>query len=202
MRFTLGNALFIVLLLATALWFLYGHSQDKIEWSAGLMAIVALAGMFAKKPLSDAFGLGKTNSNHDTKLFEKFLTDLPMQPTIQLLKEHNFGDPFNKDSIQPLFDFVRDWSNADHEFKNRKIERDRKKLLAQAKDLADEIVEHTTLVGDGRLLSVFSDSLRAKGEWERPDHVRRSAKILNERAEAFVPVYEAFVRKCRDQIAT
>jgi len=200
MRFTFGNTFFILFLLFTVLWFLYGYSQDKIDWTAGLMAIAALAGIFAKKSLSDASDLGKTNSKHDTKLFEKFLTDLPMQPTIQLLKDHNFENSFNKDSIQPLFDFVYDWSNADHEFKNRKIERDRKKLLAQAQDLADKIIEHTTPVGDGRLLSVFSDSLRAKGE--RPDHVSRSAKILNERAEVFVRVYEAFVRKCRNKIAT
>jgi hypothetical protein len=46
---------------------------------------------------------------------------------------------------------------------------------------------------------VFTDSLRAAGL--RPDWVKQEARVLNEQAGQFVPIYERFMRQCRDRLA-
>lgn len=198
MRFTAANVLALALLLGAWSWLLYGYIEDEISWSAALAVLAALAGLFGKEHVQRAFGWGREHSKHDRDLFEKFSQDLPMQPTIQLLKEHNFGDAFEKAEIEPLHHFAYYWAGVDHEFNNRSLERSRKKLHANAVALSQEFARATVPIADGSLLSVFPDYLRAAGP--RPDHVIRDAEILNQQSEKFVTEYEKFVRKCRRKL--
>ncbi|MDQ0589887.1 hypothetical protein QFZ47_003996 [Variovorax paradoxus] len=71
-------------------------------------------------------------------------------------------------------------------------------LYKAAAELSDHLVEKTVPVGNGTFASVFPDSLRALGP--RPDWVREEARVLNEQAHLFVPLYEQFVLRCRDKL--
>lgn len=57
----------------------------------------------------------------------------------------------------------------------------------------------TVPIGDGDFASVYSDHLRAAGP--RPDWVKQEARVLNEQASQFVPIYERFMRQCRERLA-
>lgn len=54
------------------------------------------------------------------------------------------------------------------------------------------------LLGNGDFASMYSDSLRAQGP--RPAWVIEEARVLNEQAHLFVPIYEKFMRQCRDKL--
>jgi hypothetical protein len=64
--------------------------------------------------------------------------------------------------------------------------------------MATHVVEKTVPIGNGDYASVYSDTLRAAGP--RPDWVREEARVLNEQANVFVPIYERFLRLCREKL--
>lgn len=137
--------------------------------------------------------------SHDQKLFEEFQKVLPFAPAIELLQKHDFGGPFRRSAIQPLFDFVETWDSVEKEFKDREIEQRRVALYKAALEMSTELVEKTVPIGNQQFASVLSDALRAQGG-PRPDWVQEEARVLNNAATKFVPVYEKFVRYCRDKL--
>lgn len=198
MRASVSNVLSLALVLLAWSWLLTSYLNEHLGWSQILAFIGALATIFGKEPVKEVLGWGRAESQHDKDLFDAFIQDLPVRPTIQLLKEHDFGDTFHEDEIQPLFDFCSVWEGVDYEFTNRKLEKRRESLYRSALELAREFARATVPVAGGPLRSVFPDNLRAQGG--RPDHVIEDAKLLNRKANAFVPIYESFVRLCRRKL--
>lgn len=134
--------------------------------------------------------------SHDQRLYEKFLTALPFDPAIRLLRDHDFGGPFPRSAIKPFYGFVETWDQPEFEFIDKNLQEALARLHKAALNLANHLTAKTVPVGRDMLYaSVFSDSLRAQGP--RPEWVREDARILNKNASAFVPIYEEFVRFCR-----
>lgn len=133
---------------------------------------------------------------HDLVLFEKFQKDLPFDPTIRLLREADFGTDYRAECLHPLNRFVEVWDDPNYEFVDASLEEVRSLLFATAEalafDFARETVPHDA-----------NDGWRTVYPWRerggpRPDHVRESARVLNEAARSFVPLYEKFVRLARE----
>lgn len=139
-------------------------------------------------------------SPHDKTLFGAFLKELPAYPTIEMLRDHDFGNSFPRSSLQPLLSFAESWNNVEHEFVDDVLETERRALFEQANRLAWLFAELTVPIGDMKLASVYSDSLRAEGG-PRPQFVIDDAKKLNEAARDFVPAYDRFVRRCRQALS-
>lgn len=137
---------------------------------------------------------------HDQILFERFKKELPFEPSIRLLREQDFGGAFKRMAIQPFFRFVEEWDTPEHEFVDAELNDALQRFYGEACIMADCIVERTVPIGSFDLLSVFSDQQRAMGE--RPPHVIREAKEMNQAAAKFVPKYEAFLRLCRSKLAS
>ncbi|WP_026602751.1 hypothetical protein [Methylomonas sp. 11b] len=194
MRLSLENVVLVLTLLLTEAWFLNGYFSNQPEFEPAIAFLVAFATIFAKDKIKEKLGLGNNTTSHDLQLFEEFQRALPIEPTIRLLKEADFGDSFPKSHIQPLFYFVETWDSVDKEFLNKKLEKKRKSLYAKAKELAGEFAKHTVPVGAGDFASVFPDNLRGG---QRPEHVVSSAKVLNEKSTKFIPMYESFIRACK-----
>jgi hypothetical protein len=201
MRLTFENVLALGGLLLTEAWFLNGYFVGKPEFEPFIAFATALGVIFAKEPLKAKFGVGDHIRGHDQELFEEFQRVLPVEPTIRLLKEQNFGDSFSGDAIQPLINFVDCWDTVDREFLNRALEKKRKVLYEEASALSSAFALRTAPVGKGHayILSVFSDSDRASG-LPRPPSVLEDARVLNAMASEFVPKYEAFVRTCKAKL--
>jgi hypothetical protein len=145
------------------------------------------------KPAEQSTGPGP-----DRLLFESLIATLPFEPTVRLLRDHDFGAPFLIDEIRPLYSFYETWDQPEKEFIDKELRADLAILYRSAATLSNHITEKTVPIGAGRFASVYSDSLRADGP--RPDWVLEEAKVLNEQASLFVPIYVEFVRKCRERL--
>lgn len=136
--------------------------------------------------------------SHDQRLFKDFQTIFPYDPCVRLLDQHDFGGPFVKAAIQPLYDFYGTWNQPEKEFLDKELKAALEGLFRAAETLANHLVEKTVPVGNQTFCSVFSDNQRAEGP--RPPHVIEDASILNEEATKFVPVYNSFVRLCKQKL--
>jgi len=194
MRFTIENIIVVLSLVLFEAWFLSGYFSGNPEFEPAIGFFVALGALFTKDKIKDKLGFSGEANSHDLALFEEFQQVFPVEPTLHLLKETDFGNSFPKESIQPLYRFVESWDAVDKEFLNKKLEKERKSLYSAAKDLALEFAKHTVPVGGGDYISVFPDNLRGGS---RPDHVLVSAKILNKKSNEFTPKYESFIRTCK-----
>lgn len=194
MRFSLENLFLILTLILTEAWFLNGYVTGNPDFEPAIAFLVSLGAIFTKDKIKERLGFSGEVHSHDLELFYEFQRVLPVEPTLRSLKETDFGNAFPKSDIKPLHDFVATWDSVDKEFISKKLEKERKSLYAAAKALALEFAQHTVPVGGGDFLSVFPDNLR---DGPRPEHVLRSAKILNEKSSNFTPKYESFVRICK-----
>jgi len=199
MRLTLENIIAIAALILTEAWFLNGYLNGRPEFEPAIAFIVALGAIFAKDPIKEKFGIGGKTRRHDQALFQELQRALPAEPTLRLLKEHDFGNSFRKQYVEPLYEFVATWDTVEKEFLDGTLEKKRKSLYADARALAYEIAHRTVPLSDREFASVFSDRLRNSGQ-PRPDSVIEDAKVLNDKATQFVPKYEEFVRVCRAKL--
>lgn len=135
---------------------------------------------------------------HDQRLYEQLKATLGFEPAVRLLRDHDFGGPFPRKAIRPLFDFYETWDQPEKEFIDKELQAGLATLYQAASELSNHLAGKTVPVGNGDLLSVFSDNLRAAGP--RPEWVKEEARVLNEQAHLFVPIYEEFMRQCRDKL--
>lgn len=143
---------------------------------------------------------GAQKPTHDERLFQEFQSVFPFEPAVRLLREQDFGASFSKKAIRPLMDFVETWDQPEKEFLDSELQEALKSFYTAAENMAMHVVEKTVPVGNMEYLSVFPDARRAVGP--RPSSVIEDARILNEEASKFVPVYEQFLRLCRRKLAS
>ncbi len=196
MRLTVENIIVVLSLILFEAWFLSGYFSGNPEYEPAIGFLISLGTLFGKEKVKEKLGLGCEKNSHDLALFEEFQRVFPVEPTLRLLKETDFGNSFPKNSIQPLYDFADTWDTVEKEFLNKKLEKERKSLYVAAKELAMEFAKQTVPVSSGDSISVYPDSLRAQGG-PRPQHVLDSAKILNDKSREFTPKYESFIRTCK-----
>ena len=136
--------------------------------------------------------------SHDQRLYDDLRAILGFEPAIRLLRDHDFGGPFHLKAIQPLYEFYETWNSPEKQFIDKELQAGLATLYKAAAKLFGHLVEKTGSVGNGTFASVFSDSLRDLGP--RPDWVKEEARVLNEQAHLFVPLYEQFMLQCRDKL--
>ncbi|WP_039049512.1 hypothetical protein [Comamonas thiooxydans] len=136
--------------------------------------------------------------SHDQRLYAELKSTFGFEPAVRLLRDHDFGGPFLHVSIRPLYNFYETWDQPEKEFIDPELQAGLLELYRAAANLSDHLVGKTVPVGNGGHLSVFSDNLRAAGP--RPQWVIDEARILNEEATKFVPIYEKFMRLCRSKL--
>lgn len=142
-----------------------------------------------------------TPSDHDKALFVEFQRDVAAEPTLRLFKVPDFDSSFRRSDLRPLNTFVESWTTVEKEFRDSRLEAEKKRLRTSAEKLATEIARLTSPVGDGTFSSVYSDGARSSFRVdERPDWVKEQAKTLNALAAPFAVEYEAFVRLCRERL--
>ena len=154
--------------------------------------------MFQHYPQLKPESSAQKEPTHDQRLYEELNATLGFEPAVRLLRDHDFGGPFPRKAIQPLFDFYETWDQPEKEFIDKELQSGLAALYQAARELSNHLVEKTVPVGRGELASVFSDNLRAEGP--RPERVREEARVLNKQATQFVPIYQQFMRQCRDKL--
>ncbi|MBT9491334.1 MAG: hypothetical protein IV107_03080 [Paucibacter sp.] len=135
---------------------------------------------------------------HDQRLYEELKALLAFDLTIRLFRDHDFGGPFSRAAIRPVFEFHDTWDSPEREFIDPELQEGLANLYAAGGRLAEALAMRTVPVGNGDFASVFSDNQRARGP--RPPDVIEDARVLNDEARQFVPVYEHFMRRCREKL--
>lgn len=136
--------------------------------------------------------------SHDQRLFESFQLAFPFEPTVRLLREHDFGDAFSRGDIKPLYRFYEEWDTPEKEFRDSDLQAELAVLHAAASRMSNQLTQRTVPVGGGDSISVYPDRDRASGP--RNAHVLEDARVLNEEARIFVPLYENFLRMCKKEL--
>ncbi len=116
MRATVENIIVVLSLILFEAWFLSGYFSGNPEYEPAIGFLVSLGALLGKDKIKEKFGLSGEKNNHDLALFEGFQQVFPVEPTLRLLKETDFGNSFPKSSIQPLYDFVDTWDTVEKEY--------------------------------------------------------------------------------------
>ena len=132
----------------------------------------------------------KKKSEFDSNLFEKFLDELPSNsPSIRFLAEHDIGTAYKKDELKDLYDFLYTWDNAEHEFKNRKLENLRKEFITKSYAFLGELAMNVWPVKNNPDFY----SMHLSGRQYNKERMERRDE-LNEKAIELYNIHQNIVR--------
>ena len=195
-----GRVVAFVAVLASLIWLV--RPEDgfvfTVQWDRLITFLLAVSAFLGTEGYSGYLAKRKGWNVHpnDQALLRKLLRELEPDGIVAFLREHDFGAPFMRSSVNPVLKFADTWRGADKEFQDSEVEESHKKLVKTAKELAGLIASKTSPTpGDAQ--SVVPE--RLQGE-ERPDWVLRDAKEINEAADCFVEHYDYFVKIARRKI--
>lgn len=84
-------------------------------------------------------------SEHDRNLFSRFLQDFPSQGgSIRFLREHDIGARFEASVLNEIYEFLRQWNDAEHEFNNPEIEDKRRALWSVLNTFIRELGQYAS----------------------------------------------------------
>jgi hypothetical protein len=198
MRQIIENIFAALILVATEAWFLKGYFAGQPEFEPAIAFIAAAGALVLKDAVKARFTPENKSVAHDRALFEELLLDLPHEPTIRFLREHNFGDAFHTNSIYQLAQFLYKSEDVTREMLDKSLETHRKALITLGTALAQRITARASSVKPEGFLSLYSEPMRHSGP--RPNSVLEDAKFLNETASAFVEKYEELVRLYKQRL--
>lgn len=166
------------------------NPSDGSSVAAGIVAIVSVYLSSSEE---------KASVRHDREIFAKFLADFPHNPSIQLLKFHDFGGDYYSSDLQHFFAFVREWDRPELEFLDKRIEKKRRTLYGSAHILHDDFMRETVPNDRNPDMSTVYPWNQRGGQ--RPDWIKQSAATLNAATRKFAPQYDEFVRYARKRLS-
>lgn len=120
---------------------------DGPNWEPLVTSLVLLATYLGQELWSI-----RRNSDHDRALFRMLLKDLPSGgKSMTFLNDHDIGSPFPSEWLSELDRFHESWVDAEHEFDNKKMNRQREKLLKSIKDFRSKLSVNVFSGGNGFL---------------------------------------------------
>lgn len=129
-------------------------------------------------------------SKHDRDLIASLRSELPFDPHIAFLRDHDFGASFALVRVAKLDDFIFQWSDAAHEFDNKALELGRKRLMEAFGKFSATVGQNTWTFESG-LQTVRGAPNEDPEEWER------RAKELNELSSAAANAHQSLEREAR-----
>lgn len=121
---------------------------------------------------------------HDLKLFASFREILPSHsPSVELLRDHDFGNDFSYEQLSPLNTVSREWDNEEHRFHDKALNQ---ALLAFLSGLDDFLREVGQRTAPSLTNSAWQTSKVGAGYDGGQDEIasRKNATVLNELASS------------------
>lgn len=135
----------------------------------------------------------------DLDLFNRFKSAFPSNSaSIQLLKEHDFGNSYHGNSIKHIERFVIEWNNAEHQFLDGAIENKRQELWGCCDVFLNMLAVHTGPIAAGPHFSAIPDKYR--GDWDWPEFVTERVKELNSKASECYTHHQGFIALCKNRL--
>lgn len=136
----------------------------------------------------------------DANLLDRFLNCLPSNSrSVRLLKEHDFGNSFNKGDLAELEEFYYSWNGAEYCFTDAEIDVKRGILYDECALFLSKIGEYTIPVGVSDFISVISESHRGI-DWGLPEYVQDQINELNHLSTIIYKKHQDFISFSRAKI--
>lgn len=134
---------------------------------------------------------------HDVALLAQVQRQLP--PTLQrFLRQHNFGSPFRRDNLNPIYEMNEDWVGARFEFHDQPLQAAFAELRRSSADLGDLVARHIHAMDQNLALG-----------WPKTDldvaqgvqlSTLAAIEAMNAKATEFSAAIDIFERTARDRI--
>ncbi|MDR7019581.1 hypothetical protein [Aeromonas salmonicida] len=130
---------------------------------------------------------------YDANLLDRFLDCIPSSSrSVRLLKEHDFGNSFNKGDLAELEKFYCNWNGAEYYFTDTEIDLKRGLLYDKCSFFLSKIGEYTIPVRASDFISVISESDRGI-DWDLPDYVQGQIDELNRLSTEIYKQHQDFI---------
>jgi hypothetical protein len=134
---------------------------------------------------------------HDVELLGKIRDQLPVGLQ-RFLHEHNFGEPFRREILNPLYEMNEEWRGARFEFQDDALQTAWADVRVRAEALGNLTGKYLfVLDANIALCSPKTDEDRSRGT--QPSTVRAVSE-MNEAASAFACALDTFERIARDRV--
>lgn len=134
---------------------------------------------------------------HDVELLGKVHDQFPVGLQ-RFFHDHNFGEPFRRDILNPLYEMNEDWRGARYEFHDGALQTAWVEVYGRAEALSNLTGKYLfALDANMALCSPKTDEDRRRGT--QPSTVRAVGE-MNEAATAFASALDAFERVARDRV--
>lgn len=184
----------ISLLLAEA-WFI--NSPD---WEPAILFTTLLATLIAQEinSIKDKKTVNHV-TKHDKNLYQKFLKDFPsLNGGIEFIKDFDFGNSFPSEKLDDLYHFYSVWNNAEMEFDNPIVEKQKKDLFEKNKSFLLNIGKYTS-PGHNNWLTVMPSQYKIN-DFNIPKEMLDEIKILNDSATLIYEAHQNLIRILKKEI--
>jgi hypothetical protein len=166
-------------------WLARTPSWEPLVTTLGLLA--TLIGLEVTEPR-------RRRTEADCQLFQSFLEILPSGGSITFIRNHPMEGAFALNSLNDLYRFADEWSNPEHEFHDKTLEKKRKELLKHVSQYLS-FAARNTFPTDTGLQTV-------PPEWEidQPERFDQLVRELHSRADEIFELHQGFVRTARKRL--
>lgn len=155
------------------------------DWEPVVTSLVLLATLVGQELAPSLRG---AVDQHDRRLFDQFLEDFPSNgSSARFLSEHDIGNSFPRDDLDQLTYFTVHWDNAEREFHDKALEKNRQKLLRLAKEFRHDLSLNIFPIDGGWF------SMELRDYEDRPKKLEKR-DALNKQATEVYEVHQGLVR--------
>lgn len=134
----------------------------------------------------------------DRLLYKEFITLLPSDGlSVELLKDHDFGNSHHENSTKGMDTFIDTWNNAEKQFLDSELEAKRFAFLNHIIQFINTLALRSYNIG-GSTFSCIPDAYR--GAWDLPPHVNQQIEELNNLASECFEKHKDLVLTARRKL--
>ena len=201
MKYVVLKYLNLAVLFAFEAWFLWPYNSSwSFEWEpliGFMVAFISFIGLDVREhnssPVSNSPGLAVL-SRADLRFFNELSSLFPSE-LISFYRDHDFHNAFNTSYMNNLFNYVDNWTTAEHEFIDAELERSHGEFREKAVALARGLAEYTASDRNGH--ASVAPSGHQGGPL--PDWAQEEARALNRLSGEFTESHQEFVRQARNR---
>jgi hypothetical protein len=128
--------------------------------------------------------------NKDKELFNKFLLSLPTKGTLEFIRFYDYHNLFHKSDIEPLYDIIENWNNAEYKFLNQNIEVLKIHLIEKIKLFLEQLIYKT----------IYINNSREFRKLDRESNSYLEYKYIDDLADDVFNAHQKFIIECNKEL--
>ncbi len=169
---------------------------NDVAWGFGLVVVgliyhISTTSIFEATTNRKKTEFENAEKNHDISLFKKLIDLLPSNSFMIFIRDHDFANSFDRKLIDPAYQFIYEWDNAEQEFINQNIEQAKKFLYEKGGRFTHYVGKNTSPNHHGWQSAIPKNIDPDMGF---PEHVKKEIKELNDSASEFYQAHQTFIR--------